>query len=55
MLKEQVQSAYQAPVVATLPLSSEMAQLASSGLFSLRFPDHPLTHEIVRVAKLLQS
>lgn len=42
-LREQVEKAYRAPVVSMLPLSTQMAQLASSGLFSLRYPDHPLT------------
>lgn len=54
-LKEQVEAAYEAPVAAMLPLSPEMAQLASSGLFTLRFPDHPLTQEVHRVAKLVMS
>jgi MinD-like ATPase involved in chromosome partitioning or flagellar assembly len=54
-LKEQVEAAYEAPVAAMLPLSTEMAQLASSGLFTLRFPDHPLTQEVHRIAKLVMS
>ncbi len=45
-LRRQVEDGYQAPVVSMLPLSTQMAQLASSGLFSLRFPDHPLTHAL---------
>ncbi len=42
-LRRQVEDSYRAPVVAMLPLCTQMAQLASSGLFSLRYPDHPLT------------
>ncbi|MBX3444739.1 MAG: MinD/ParA family protein [Planctomyces sp.] len=53
LLKEQVESAYQAPVAAMLPLSPEMAQLASSGLFALRHPDHPLTQELARIVERL--
>ena len=44
-----------APVLAMLPLSIEMATWASSGLFALRFPDHPLTLELMKIAKRLLS
>ena len=54
-LLQQVESAYGAPVLAMLPLSIEMATLASSGLFALRFPDHPLTLELMKIAKRLLS
>jgi MinD-like ATPase involved in chromosome partitioning or flagellar assembly len=53
MLKGQIESAYRAPVVGMLPLNSEMAGLASSGLFALRFPDHPLTQELKAIAQRL--
>lgn len=49
LLREQVETAYGAPVVGLLPLSSEMAELASSGLFVNRFPDHPLSQELRKV------
>ena len=56
LLREQVEGAYKIPVLAMLPLSSEMAQLASSGLFSLRHPNHPLTRELNHIAeRLMQS
>lgn len=50
LLREQVEHAYRAPVVGMLPLCSEMAELASSGLFVNRFPDHPLSQELRGVA-----
>lgn len=50
LLREQVESAYNAPVMAMMPLSSEMAQLASSGLFALRYPEHPLTRAVMGIA-----
>jgi MinD-like ATPase involved in chromosome partitioning or flagellar assembly len=50
VLRSQVESAYQAPVLAMLPLNSEMAQLASSGLFVLRHPEHPFSRELKRIA-----
>jgi len=49
----EVERAYQAPVIGVLPESPDMLELGSSGLFSLRFPDHPLTREIRRVAARL--
>lgn len=55
VLVEQVEAGYSAPVLAVLPLCVEMAQLASSGLFALRFPDHPLTAELNQIARLLLS
>jgi MinD-like ATPase involved in chromosome partitioning or flagellar assembly len=39
-LKQRVEDAYHAPVAAVLPLSEEMLQLASSGVFCLLHPDH---------------
>ena len=53
LLREQVEAAYRAPVVGMLPLCSEMAEVASSGIFVNRHPDHPLTRELKRVAERL--
>ena len=33
----------------------EVMALASSGLFVVRYPDHPLTHELRRLAALLSA
>jgi len=52
-LKKQVEETYGAPVAAILPLTEEMIQLGSSDIFSLRFPDHPLTQIYNNVANLL--
>jgi MinD-like ATPase involved in chromosome partitioning or flagellar assembly len=49
----EVERTYNAPVIGVLPESPDMLELGSSGLFSLRFPDHPLTQEIRRVAARL--
>ncbi len=51
--REQVEAAYRAPVVGMLPLCAEMAELASSGIFVVKHPDHPLTRELQRVAERL--
>ncbi|MDX1947051.1 MAG: MinD/ParA family protein [Pirellulaceae bacterium] len=49
-LREQVEDMYQAEVVAVLPLSTEMVQMASSDLFCNRYPTHPLTKQLEIVA-----
>jgi MinD-like ATPase involved in chromosome partitioning or flagellar assembly len=40
---ERVRQAYGCEVGAVLPHSDELMRLASEGVFSLRFPDHPLS------------
>ncbi len=49
----EVERAYGAPVIGVLMEASEMLELGSSALFSLRFPDHPLSQEIRRIAATL--
>lgn len=50
LLKGQIEGAYRAPVIGMMPLNGEMASLASSGLFAIRYPDHPLTQELKGIA-----
>jgi MinD-like ATPase involved in chromosome partitioning or flagellar assembly len=50
-LKQRVEDIYHAPVATILPLSEEMLELASSGVFSLRYPDHPFTRGIRALAE----
>jgi len=40
-------------VIAILPEAPEMLELGSHGLFTLKFPDHPLSAEIRRAAARL--
>jgi MinD-like ATPase involved in chromosome partitioning or flagellar assembly len=42
-VKTRVEQTYNAKVGAVLPHSDEMMILASSGIFSIKFPDHPVT------------
>jgi MinD-like ATPase involved in chromosome partitioning or flagellar assembly len=42
-VKTRVEQTYNAKVGAVLPHSDEMMILASSGIFSIRYPDHPVT------------
>jgi MinD-like ATPase involved in chromosome partitioning or flagellar assembly len=48
-----VEQAYGCPVAAVLPHSDEMMNLASAGIFVLRYPDHPLTALYQQVAARL--
>ncbi len=49
-VRRQVETTYNATVAGILPNCDEMMQLASSDLFYLRYPDHPLSHELRKVA-----
>jgi MinD-like ATPase involved in chromosome partitioning or flagellar assembly/DNA-binding response OmpR family regulator len=44
--RQQLKSAYEVPVAEILPFSEEMMHLASSEIFSIRYPDHPLVTAI---------
>ena len=52
-LKADVQKTYGAPVAAILPLTEEMIQLGSAGIFCLHYPNHPLTRIYADIANLL--
>ena len=49
-LKGHLGRTFDMPVAAVFPLNFEVVQLASSGLFSLRFPEHALTRQIEAAA-----
>ena len=42
-VKQRVESTYNCAVAAVVPHSDELMMLASAGIFSMRFPDHPVT------------
>lgn len=52
-LKQQIEESYQAPLTGILPLNFELADNASKDLFSLLFPDHPWSKELVKVAEVV--
>jgi len=54
-VKARVEQTYKADVGAVLPHSDEMMTLASSGIFSLRYPDHPMTQGLRRVQSLIKA
>ncbi len=54
-VKARVERTYGCEVVAVLPHSDEMMALASSGIFALRYPNHPVAVQYKRVAARLMS
>jgi MinD-like ATPase involved in chromosome partitioning or flagellar assembly len=52
-VRARVESAYQAEVAAVLPHSDEMMALASAGVFVTRYPEHPITAALKKVAERL--
>ncbi|HLE16288.1 MAG TPA: MinD/ParA family protein [Anaerolineales bacterium] len=54
-VKARVEQAYNCDVFAVLPHSDEMMELASSGVFSVRYPNHPLTAQLRSVAGKLMA
>jgi septum site-determining protein MinD len=54
-VKARVEAAYGCPVAAVLPHSDEMMNLASEGIFVLRYPDHPMTDLYRQIAAAVQA
>ena len=54
-VKARVEQTYKADVGAVLPHSDEMMTLASSGIFSIRYPDHPVTQGLRRIAEAIKA
>lgn len=54
-LRQKVEETYSLPVVGIFPLSEDIAQLASEGVFCLRFPDHPVSQEFQKVAQQIMA
>ena len=47
----QIEQTYDLPVAGMLPLSEDVARLASAGVFYVKHPDHPISEEIGRIAQ----
>ncbi|MEX2093056.1 MAG: MinD/ParA family protein [Pirellulales bacterium] len=54
-LRERVEKAYGAEVVAMLPMNYEIVRLASNGIFVNRFPEHPMTLALKQVAERVMA
>ncbi|MBD2483843.1 MinD/ParA family protein [Planktothrix sp. FACHB-1365] len=50
-LRQQVEQTYNAPVVGIFPESEDMLRLASSNIFCLQYPQHPISQAIEEVAQ----
>lgn len=50
LLRARVEETYATPVAGVFPLSEDIAQLASEGIFCTRHPQHPISLELGRVA-----
>jgi len=54
-VRSRVEQTYKAHVAAVLPHSDEMMTLASAGIFSIRYPDHPISQELKKVVAEISS
>jgi MinD-like ATPase involved in chromosome partitioning or flagellar assembly len=54
-VRTRVEETYACKVAAVLPHSEEMMNLASSGIFALHYPDHPMTEQYRDIARQLTA
>ncbi|MBE9102116.1 MinD/ParA family ATP-binding protein [Vacuolonema iberomarrocanum] len=54
-LKQKVEETYREPVAGIFPLSEDVVQLASEGVFCVQFPDHPVSQEFIKVAQRISE
>lgn len=52
-VRAHAETTFDASVAGVLPLSEDMVDMGSADLFSLRFPDHPWSQELVRAANII--
>ncbi|MFB2898256.1 MinD/ParA family protein [Aerosakkonemataceae cyanobacterium BLCC-F50] len=50
-LKQKVEETYQEKVAGVFPLSEDVVQLASEGVFCVTYPEHPMSQEFRKVAQ----
>ncbi len=49
-IAEEMEKTFHVPVAGVLPLSEDMIRLGSRGIFSLSFPNHPLSRAVRQIA-----
>jgi len=54
-VRERVEKSFNCNVATVIPHSDEMMILASSGIFSLRYPDHAVTKEYKKLLELVKA
>ena len=55
VVRQKVEKAYGCEVAAVLPHSEEMMELASNGIFSLKYPDHHMTSLYLHVTSRISA
>jgi MinD-like ATPase involved in chromosome partitioning or flagellar assembly len=54
-LRQKIEGAYDAPVAGIFPLSEDLVQLASNGVFCVQYPDHYISQEFAKVAQQIME
>ena len=54
-VRERVEKSFNCKVASVIPHSDEMMVLASSGIFSLRYPDNPVTQEFKSIVEKVKA
>jgi MinD-like ATPase involved in chromosome partitioning or flagellar assembly len=54
-LRQKVEEAYSIPVAGIFPLSEDIVQLASEGVFCVKYPEHPVSQEFSKMAQQLMA
>ena len=54
-LKQKVEETYSETVAGVFPLSEDVVQLASEGVFCVKYPDHPISQEFQKVAQQIME
>lgn len=50
-LRQKIEETFDVPVAGMFPLSEDIVQLASEGVFCTKYPSHPITQEFQKVAR----
>jgi MinD-like ATPase involved in chromosome partitioning or flagellar assembly len=54
-LRKRVKETYDADVAAVIPLSEDVVRMQSADIFSLRFPDHPVSEAIYEIVAAIEA
>ncbi len=54
-LKQHVEEIYDCPVATIIPLSEDVARLASAGIFTLVHPDHKVSRAIAKIVDVVEA
>lgn len=54
-LQQKVEETYDLPVAGVFPLSEDVVQLASEGVFCVKYPDHEVSQEFRKVAQQIMA